>query len=60
MVAAPRPGSMTGKAYLKAIHNGIPWTTTFEDEAAKMTFCMVRRSLASVARCFHGYGIEAA
>lgn len=59
VVTADRPDGITGRAYLKAIHNGTPWTTPFEAEAAEMPLCMARRSLASVARCFHGYAIEA-
>lgn len=60
VVVSDRPGGMTGRVYLKSMHNGIPWTTPFEDEAARMPLCMARRALATVARCFTGYGLEAA
>ena len=59
VVVSDRPGGMTGRAYLKAMHAGMPWTTPFEDEAAKMPLCMARRALAAVSRCFGGYGVEA-
>lgn len=59
VIVAERPSGMTGRSYLRAVHNGVPWTTPFEDEAAKMELCTARRVLASVARCLDGFAIEA-
>lgn len=58
VVVADRPDGMTGKSYLKGFSAGLPWTTPFEDEAARMDHGQAMRALQMVSRAFHGYHVE--
>lgn len=58
VVVADRPDGMTGRAYLREFVDGLPWTTPFEDEAAKMDHGQALRALQRVARAFQGYRVE--
>ena len=58
VVTADRPDGMTGRSYLKGFSAGLPATTPFEDEAAKMDHGQALRALQMVARAFHGYRVE--
>lgn len=58
VVVADRPDGMTGYSYLKGFSAGLPWTTPFEDEAAKMDHGQAMRALQMVSRAFQGYRVE--
>ena len=58
VVVSDRPDGMTGKSYLKGFTAGLPWTTPFEDEAAKMDHEQAIRALQMVSRAFQGYRVE--
>jgi hypothetical protein len=58
VIVTDRPDGMTGRAYLREIVDGVPWTTPFEDEAAKMGHGQALRALQAVTRAFQGYRVE--
>lgn len=60
VICAHRPSGMTGRSYLRGFVDGLPWTTPFEEEAARMPRRVALRALEGVARCFGGFGVEAA
>lgn len=58
VIAADRHDSPTGRSFLRYMHNGIPVTSPFEDDAARMERVLAFKALEKVSRCFHGYGVE--
>lgn len=58
VIVANRPYGMTGRSYLRQFVGGIPWTTPFEAEAARMDHEQARRAFQMVARAFQGYLVE--
>lgn len=55
VVVSDRQDGMTGRAYLREFVEGLPWTTPFEDEAARMDHGAALRALQMVSRAFQGY-----
>lgn len=58
VIAANRPSGMTGRSYLRGFRDGVPWTTPFEAEAARMHLTLAWQALRRTRLFFHGFGVE--